>query len=752
MTKKYKVIFEGYFKTGLPVKEIKQNLLTLYKGNLPAVDLFFAKKRLIIIKDADYQIALKYKTSLEKAGVLCQIIEIQTEILEPPSPEKSSMLASSSDSQIASQTTEPAVAINIRNQPQSKEIPFYDFSLRGILAESWEKIHGVKLELWGVSILIGFLTSLIILAGYGLTLLLGELGKNLYVIYGFQYAFTVFVRPLMAGLIMLGVLHAMNEPIRPSMVFSYYTTRIIILGVIISVIAYGMFALLLFLGVDHFIATASDIFLLPIFALSVPLVIKKQLHSLKAISVFSKIFLRNWIIIITTYLVLLCVNIFGNFFIIGSIWTVPLALVANGILYRSIVREWVTRAETGEGQYEYSGISKISSPQLAGKPILKGNRVQNILAAVMIVFLLVSISVRFWAMYHMRKIHAPDNIAANDNTVCITFNKILFFLTPDGRLQKRVELSILGINGDIADIELMEDGSILIGDQENEVIMQCNITSLKCHRIGPAEGYKINDNFKFLADEKRNLLFIADTNNHRLLVQDLQGGNPKIIESKSTIDYPNDMTLDKEGLLWASNTLHERILSFEVKDNIFVDTGKAINLDPIKSGLQNLKQSLDSGKNAQKLSEYLKDLTKDLVHTRPLALAWGEDRNIWVAATDPYVSRGGVRVFNAEGKQIKSINFKDAIPEDIISVHDKILVADTGLFQVFSILPETYVVSEFGDETFQREIAQVHWRLKLLQMGKTFSGISLLLLAAGAVILIFFILSQKRSVKREASP
>ena len=378
----------------------------------------------------------------------------------------------------------------------------------------------------------------------------------------------------------------------------------------------------------------------------------------------------------------------------------------------------------------------------------------------MVILLLINVGGRFWAMYQINKIYPPDNVTSNGKTVCIHFNKSLFFFTPAGDLQQRLELADLDINGGVADLELLEEGSILIGDMETKEILRCDIENLSCTKIGPVKGYTINDYFKFLTDETRDMLFISDTNNHRLLVQDMEGTYINELESTSNINYPNDMTFDQNGLLWVSNTFHERILPFEV-----IEGDTAVEKEnPIKTGKQsieivkNLLEKNDPKRSLENIKDDLKNIRKApkelkhaFKHTRPLAIAWGPDGNIWVAASDPYITTAGVRVFNDEGKQIRRIALKEkSIPEDIIRAGDTILVADTGVFQVFSVTPASGEVAPFGDKTFQNELLQAYSTLNFYHDIKKWTKYSILLLAIGTAILAFLILRKKRSIKKPA--
>ncbi len=755
MREKYKVVFEGKFIPEISSAEIRNSLFKLYRRNQSIVDSFFTGKRLVLERGVDRETALKIQITFEKAGAVCSIVE---EKVEAPKvfPKQSPAQATPSSTPGSSQYEGTINAE--RPQRGQEDNTCYALSLRGMLAESWNLIYGAKWTFIAGSLFAGAVYTLFVFLGYGITRFIGEPGRNLYVNYGLQYGFAMFAYPFWAGVFMLGVKRASGERVSFPDLFQCFTPGIFILSGLISLLSYMMFALLLSLGVDHFFAGTGKILIIPVFALTVPLIAEKGLGPLKVLHSLLGMFLRRFPIIAVTYMVLFFINLFGNFIIIGFIWTIPLFFMANGILFRNLMLEENSEPAAGTRKEALRRDPLAAARQLKNIPALEGNSLQNLLALLLIFLLLISAGTRLWALNMARKIYPPDHVAYNGNSVCIHADKTLFFLSPDGETQQRVELNALGIHIAPADIELLEDGSLLIGDMDKKAIFHCAVAGLSCRRIGPPEGYRINDNFKFLADEKRNLLFVADTNNHRLFVQDLEGAHFQVIENASRIDYPNDMALDEQGLLWVSNTLHNRMLSFKVENYTATETGGVITLNFLDSGLSAITQAIKGKKNSMESVEDLRDLQKQLeemnkdpqgkgylVHTRPLALAWGVDQNVWVAASDPYVTTSGIRVFNAQGKQIRSIHLgRGAIPEDIISSGETFLIADTGLFQVFSVQTDSGYISPFGDETFQRALTESRKRLEGFRAIQKWTGRGLWVLAIAAALLVFGILRKKR--------
>ncbi len=648
---------------------------------------------------------------------------------------------------------------------ESGHFPYFGKSFRGIIAEAWNRTNGAKIELVSAAVVAQMALSMVILGAYGLSMLLGEWGRNLYIVYAFQYGLSTLAYPVLAGVIMIGVRRAVGKEIDFPMVFHYYTIPVLVLSAIFTFFAYAVFVFLFYMGIDHFIARVSVLPLLPLFAFAVPLVAEKGVNPASAIPEVTRIFLKNLPVASMTYICLFSINIVGGLTLIGLLWVIPLIAVANGILFRNL-----TGAAFSGGTAARAVPARIDSDPAPAvqqkKPVLRGSGIENAIAVVMIVLLIAAAGLRLYAIYEEGAIYPPDHVAFNGKNVGVLFNKVFYLFTIDGKLQQRVDLSDLGITREPADIELLKDGSLLIGDMNSGAILRCDIENMSCLRAGPPKGFEIADNFKFYVSEKEGLIIVGDTNNHRIFAQDMEGSRGHGLASVANIDYPNDITSDREGYLWVSNTFHERIMKFQLKDDLLTDTGKLIKTNigtadivrmmglaedngdrKVLTSLSDLKSL---GKKRPGISGMQDDIKNSLSHRRPLAMAWGPEGNVWITASDPYITTAGILVMSPGGKRIKHIQpGSGAIPEDIVWIGDRMLVADSGMFRFYTVDTSDFSTEDFGDDNFRQEIMEAREEFESLQLMKTSAGYALMTLGAAVIVLVAVVRMKKRS---EQSP
>jgi len=73
---KFDVVFRGQIVKGRDLDEVKNNLVSLFKSSLNAVESLFSGADIKIKKSLDYVTAMKYQTALKQAGALAIISEV----------------------------------------------------------------------------------------------------------------------------------------------------------------------------------------------------------------------------------------------------------------------------------------------------------------------------------------------------------------------------------------------------------------------------------------------------------------------------------------------------------------------------------------------------------------------------------------------------------------------------------------------------------------------------------------------------
>lgn len=91
---RYEVVFSGQLVPGADLALVQANLGRLFQADAQRIELMFSGRRLVIKNNLDELAAEKYRSTLERAGALVEIIEMPEEIeeieLAPPPAEPDS--------------------------------------------------------------------------------------------------------------------------------------------------------------------------------------------------------------------------------------------------------------------------------------------------------------------------------------------------------------------------------------------------------------------------------------------------------------------------------------------------------------------------------------------------------------------------------------------------------------------------------------------------------------------------------------
>lgn len=209
----------------------------------------------------------------------------------------------------------------------------YDFSIGELLSESWSKVKGTKGIIIG-----GFLVFYVVLLAA--TFILGgvvgiftALSENMLLMIVGEIMISLLASalayPFMAGINMVGIRRAADQPLSFNEIFSHFgrTVPLIITAVVMMLLIYlGMILLLIpgiYLGVAYLLA--------------IPLVVERGLSPWQALEASRKAITQHWFKVFGLFIVLgLIIMVSAIPLGIGMVWSIPLMVVAMGVLYRTI--------------------------------------------------------------------------------------------------------------------------------------------------------------------------------------------------------------------------------------------------------------------------------------------------------------------------------------------------------------------------------------------------------------------------------
>ena len=210
----------------------------------------------------------------------------------------------------------------------------YSFSIGEVLTEAWEKVSGAKLKIVGgmfiyiviATLATGFISLFLdaqpyydaeqIMEGLAIDTLVGWIASPVTV-------------PLSVGMLLLGYARANDEEIRIDAIFNYYVLvwPLFFASILITLLTYIGFALLVLPGLYLSIA----------YSFTLPLIVDKKLDIWGAMEVSRQAVTKHWFTIFGVNIsLMLLVMVSAIPMGIGLIWTIPLLLITQGVMYRKI--------------------------------------------------------------------------------------------------------------------------------------------------------------------------------------------------------------------------------------------------------------------------------------------------------------------------------------------------------------------------------------------------------------------------------
>ncbi len=209
----------------------------------------------------------------------------------------------------------------------------YDFSIGDLISESWSKVKGTKGIIVG-----GFLVFYVVLLAAtfilgGIVGIFSALSDNLFMMFIGEILISLLASalayPFMAGINMVGIRRAADQPISFNEIFSHFgrTLPLVITAVVMMLLIYlGMLLLLI-----------PGIYLAVAYLLAIPLVVERGLSPWQALEASRRAITQHWFKVFGLFLLLGLIVIVSAIPLgIGLVWSIPLMVIAMGVLYRTI--------------------------------------------------------------------------------------------------------------------------------------------------------------------------------------------------------------------------------------------------------------------------------------------------------------------------------------------------------------------------------------------------------------------------------
>ncbi len=209
----------------------------------------------------------------------------------------------------------------------------YDFQIGELIGEAWQRTKGTKGIIIGgflvfyavmmvASFVLGGALGVFGIGGEGsLTAVVGELLVGVLA--------SALAYPFMAGINMVGIRRAADQPVSFNEIFGHFdrTLPLVITAILMTLLIYlGMLLLII-----------PGLYLAVAYMLAVPLVVERGLSPWQAMEVSRKAISQHWFKVFGLFLLLGLITLVSIIPLgIGLVWSIPLFVIAMGVLYRTI--------------------------------------------------------------------------------------------------------------------------------------------------------------------------------------------------------------------------------------------------------------------------------------------------------------------------------------------------------------------------------------------------------------------------------
>jgi len=226
----------------------------------------------------------------------------------------------------------------------------YTFSIRATLSEAWDKTNGAK---WPIHlaflyyflvflavIIVGVIASVALTAAPGMSDPSGSFLMQLLL----QIGINLIALPMMLGIIIMGIQRSVDVPINANSVFMYFPDMFNLL--------LTMIIMSLMIAIGFILLIIPGIYLAVAYYMALPLVVEKGMSPWQALETSRKAVSHHWFrmagfFIVVSIILTISIIPFG----IGLIWSLPLFIIAYGIIYRNMFGVETSTVHIEQEQY-----------------------------------------------------------------------------------------------------------------------------------------------------------------------------------------------------------------------------------------------------------------------------------------------------------------------------------------------------------------------------------------------------------------
>ena len=330
---------------------------------------------------------------------------------------------------------------------------------------------------------------------------------------------------------------------------------------------------------------------------------------------------------------------------------------------------------------------------------------------------LVALGVRLWATHGALQLRGPQALAANSQVVYVDLQGILYELTPQGSLRRRVALRSLHVADPPAGLQVLTGGDLLMGDLERRSVLRCDMQRLTCRDLTASAAKYVERPFDFFFDESTGRLFIADILRHRVLLQDPSGSDLRVLTKRGALKYPNALYVGDDGLLRVADTNHHRVAGLRLREDEATDSGSSLDA---RSGLGRCG------------------------NIWPVAVVQGPEGDWWVLNADAGLRDADLIVYGAAGRPLRRIDLpQHAAPAALTRAGQRMLVAAPDNLQVYQVEPRGGGVQPFGDAAFQAQLQRLRLQKERYRSLATGAFVAVVALALSVMVLAARVLRRR---------